>query len=158
MLLTHLSWMNFPISIDRTSLFQILGVLSGITHFYSKVHRVLCRQSVETQIRRRILRHLIWGLHCLRMSHKMDDRFIWVNFWTCFCFQIKMLVTSVGIHKMLVRIANREERDQTASSKAVWTGSASFCHCKCSEFVRTCFWFQIKCLLSVVEFTKRLSE
>ena len=31
-----------------------------------------------------------------------------------------------GIHKMLVRIANREDPDQTASSKAVWSGSALF--------------------------------
>ena len=31
--LTHLSRINFPISIDRTSLFQILGVLGGISHF-----------------------------------------------------------------------------------------------------------------------------
>ena len=32
--LTHLSRMNFPISIGRMSLFQILGVLGGIFHFY----------------------------------------------------------------------------------------------------------------------------
>ena len=28
---------------------------------------------------------------------------------------------------MLVRIANREDPDQTASSEAVWSGSAPFC-------------------------------
>ena len=33
-----------------------------------------------------------------------------------------------GIHKMLVRIANREDPDQTASSEAVWSGSALFVH------------------------------
>ena len=34
-ILTHLSRMNFPIPIRRTSLFQILGVFGGIFHFYS---------------------------------------------------------------------------------------------------------------------------
>ena len=31
-----------------------------------------------------------------------------------------------GIHKMLVRISNREDPDQTASAEAVWSGSALF--------------------------------
>ena len=35
-----------------------------------------------------------------------------------------MLVISAGIHKMGVRITNREDPDQTASSEAVWSGSA----------------------------------
>ena len=34
--LTHLSRMNFPFSIGRTSLFQILGVLGAMFHFLSK--------------------------------------------------------------------------------------------------------------------------
>ena len=38
----------------------------------------------------------------------------------------KMLVIRAGIHKMLVRIANREEPDQTASSEAVLSGSELF--------------------------------
>ena len=38
----------------------------------------------------------------------------------------KMLVSNVGIHKMNVRIANREDPDQTASSEAVLSGSALF--------------------------------
>ena len=33
--------------------------------------------------------------------------------------QKKMLVIRVGIHKLLVRIANSEDPDQTASSEAV---------------------------------------
>ena len=32
---------------------------------------------------------------------------------------IKMMVIRGGIHKMLVRIANREDPDQTASSEAI---------------------------------------
>ena len=34
-------------------------------------------------------------------------------------FSNKILVIKAGIHKMLVRIANREDPDQTSSSKAV---------------------------------------
>ena len=37
-----------------------------------------------------------------------------------------ILVLGAGIQKMLVRIANREDPDQTASSEAVWSGSALF--------------------------------
>ena len=36
-----------------------------------------------------------------------------------FLFSNKMLVSRAGIHKMFVRIANREDPDQTASSEAV---------------------------------------
>ena len=36
-----------------------------------------------------------------------------------FLFSNKMLVFRVEIHKLLVRIANREDSDQTASSEAV---------------------------------------
>ena len=35
-----------------------------------------------------------------------------------------MLYIKAGISKMLVRIANREDPDQTASFEAVWSGSA----------------------------------
>ena len=52
--------MNFPISISRTSLSPILGVLVGIFHFYSNSYRTLCEQTVETLIRHPIMRHLIW--------------------------------------------------------------------------------------------------
>ena len=43
-----------------------------------------------------------------------------------FLFSKKLLAISVGIHKMLVRIANREDPDQTASEEAVWSESALF--------------------------------
>ena len=45
--LTHLSRMNFPISIGRMSLFQILGVLGGIFHFI----QILMEHSVSKQWR-----------------------------------------------------------------------------------------------------------
>ena len=35
-----------------------------------------------------------------------------------------MLVFIAGIHKMFEEIANREDTDQTASSEAVYSGSA----------------------------------
>ena len=37
-----------------------------------------------------------------------------------------MLVIMARIYKMFVRKANREDPDQTASSEAVWSGSALF--------------------------------
>ena len=37
-----------------------------------------------------------------------------------------MLGFRTGIHKKDVRIANREDPDQTASEEAVWSGSALF--------------------------------
>ena len=43
-----------------------------------------------------------------------------------FLFSKKMLAHRGGIYKMLVRIANSEDPDQTASSGAVWSRSALF--------------------------------
>ena len=37
-----------------------------------------------------------------------------------------MLVIKAGVNKLLVRIANSEDPDQTASSEAVWSGSVLF--------------------------------
>ena len=39
-------------------------------------------------------------------------------------FSNKMLVSRAGIHKTGVRVANRKNPDQTASSESVWSGSA----------------------------------
>ena len=43
-----------------------------------------------------------------------------------FLFSTKMLIIRAGIHKMLVRIANSRDPDQTASAEAVWSGSTPF--------------------------------
>ena len=43
-----------------------------------------------------------------------------------FLFSNKMLFFRTGIYIMLVRIANREDPDETASSEAVWYLSALF--------------------------------
>ena len=40
----------------------------------------------------------------------------------------KILVFRSGIQGLLVRKANREDPDQTASSEAVWSGSALFAY------------------------------
>ena len=43
-----------------------------------------------------------------------------------FFFLNKKVVIRAGINKMLSRIANSEDPDKTASSEAVWSGSALF--------------------------------
>ena len=43
-----------------------------------------------------------------------------------FLFSNKMLIIMARIHTLLVRIANREDPDQTATEEAVWTGLALF--------------------------------
>ena len=53
---------------------------------------------------------------CLIKCSKISNSFY-------FLFSNKMLVFRVANHKMLVRIANREDSDQTASSEAVRSGS-----------------------------------
>ena len=57
--------MNFPISIGRTSLSQILGVLGGIFQFHSSSNRTF---SEPDQTPRSAASDL--GLRCLSMSHK----------------------------------------------------------------------------------------
>ena len=49
-----------------------------------------------------------------------------VKFWTLilFCFQNKVVIQDEN-HKMLARIANSEDPDQTASEE-VWSASALF--------------------------------
>ena len=48
---------------------------------------------------------------------------LFVSFWS----QIKCSLSGLeNVHKMMLRIANSEDPDQTASSEAVWSGSALF--------------------------------
>ena len=42
-ILTHLCRMDFPILINWTSSFTILGLSGGIFHFYSNCNRILCK-------------------------------------------------------------------------------------------------------------------
>ena len=62
---------------------SVQGMLGGIFHFYSSFNRIFCKQTVETLIRRHILRCLIWACTiCLRPTKKVLARlihFVWVN-------------------------------------------------------------------------------
>ena len=60
--LTHLSRMGFLITINWRSPFPSLGVFGGIYRFYSNFNWTICKQTVETLIRRHVLRtwRLIW--------------------------------------------------------------------------------------------------
>ena len=70
--------MYFPILINGTSLFPILGLLGRIFHFHSIKKKLLFANSEEPdQTPRFAAADLV--LHCLPMSHKMDARLIWVN-------------------------------------------------------------------------------
>ena len=55
---------------------------------------------------------------------------IWVHYkilnTSFFLFSNIMFVIRVGINKMIVRIANRKDPDQTAYSEAVWSGFELF--------------------------------
>ena len=52
--------MEFPSLFNWSGPFPIKGLLGGIFHFYSNFDRTFCEQTVETLIRRRGLRRLIW--------------------------------------------------------------------------------------------------
>ena len=58
--LTHLIQMEFPTVILWNSPFLFYGILGGIFHFYSNFNRTFCKQTVETLIRRRVLRRPIF--------------------------------------------------------------------------------------------------
>ena len=51
-LITYLCRMYFPILINKTSPFSILGLLGVIFHFYSNFDIIFCMQTVENLIRR----------------------------------------------------------------------------------------------------------
>ena len=70
--LTHLSGMELPTVINWNSPFLFQGMLGGIFHFYSKINRTFCKQTVETLIRRGILWRLVWVcIVCLRPTKWM---------------------------------------------------------------------------------------
>ena len=69
----------------------------------------------------------------IRLHKNMITQHSWptvnvVKFQTLFLFLFlsKLLVIRAEINKMLARIANREDHNQTASSESVWSGSALF--------------------------------
>ena len=52
--------MEFSSLINWTSQFPFEWLLTGSFHFYLNVDRTSCKQTVETLIRRRIVRRLVW--------------------------------------------------------------------------------------------------
>ena len=59
-MLTHICPVDFSILNDWTSPFPNLGVFRVLFHFYSISNRNSCKQTMQTLVRRRILRRLIW--------------------------------------------------------------------------------------------------
>ena len=77
-----------------------------------------------------------WDWFESRFVGNPEDQFCWVKAhiklfaWILFhnfefLFSNKTIIRA-GIHNMLVRIGNREDLDQTASSEAIWSGPAPF--------------------------------
>ena len=101
--LTHFSWMNIPISIGRTSLFQSYGCWVFFHfNFYSNSNRTFCEKTVETLIRRRVLRRLIWVCAvCLcRITRRLG-----LNGWTStlfVCEQGRLWSDCTGLSEALV--------------------------------------------------------
>ena len=52
--------MEFPSLINWTSHFPFKGLLDDSFHSYSNCDRTFCKQTVETLIRRHIVRFLVW--------------------------------------------------------------------------------------------------
>ena len=58
--LTHLCLMEFTTLVNWTNLFRVLGVLGSKCQFQLNFKSTFCRRTVETLIRRRVLRRLVW--------------------------------------------------------------------------------------------------
>ena len=69
----------------------------------------------------RILSYMLYASseQCMLFSISSSTVNVWLNVLKFQTLSNKMLAIRAGIHKMLVRIANREDPDQTASSEAV---------------------------------------
>ena len=104
--------MNCPISISRTSQFQILGVLSGIVHFYSNSNRRFSEQTVETLIRRRVLRCLIWVCAvCLCPTKRTLGLYMYgLN---DFCRLLNFFSENSFRNTCTIRVSNSLDPDQT---------------------------------------------
>ena len=117
--LTHICVVDFPILINWTSPFPILGVSGELFHLYSILNRYSCKQTVKTLITCRVLRRLIWICTVWLCPKKWDARLIWVNkdgkvHWA----------NTLDHHKFLDRQvwANSVDPDRGA----VWSGSTLF--------------------------------
>ena len=87
--LTHLCQMYFPIPINWTSPFLILGLLGGFFHIYSNFKSNFWQQTVENLIGRRILQRLIWFCTVCQCSTKRTLGLyglilcVHSHYWTC---------------------------------------------------------------------------
>ena len=70
----------FNPDINWTSPFPILGLLGGIFHFYSSLNRNVCKHTVETLIRHRVLGHLSWFCTICRCPTKRTPGLYGLNF------------------------------------------------------------------------------
>ena len=59
-LITNLSQMDLPTLLSNAIPFPILGLFSGILFIFPNFNRPFCNQTVDTLIRRRNIRRLIW--------------------------------------------------------------------------------------------------
>ena len=126
--LTHLCQIYFPILIDWTSPFPILGLLDGIFHFYSNFKRHFCKQTVENLIRRPVLRRLIWfctvcicptkrtlGLYGLTFSKKSfkehyQCQMVWIQIRTWWREVLIWVQTVCKGYQQTTRVTARKER------------------------------------------------
>ena len=74
-----LSRVEFPTVINWTCPFPFLGLLGGVFHCYSNLDRAIYKQTVETLIRRLVLRHLIWVCTVRLFTTKRMLAIIWVK-------------------------------------------------------------------------------
>ena len=104
--LTHLCTIYFPILINWTSPFPILGLLGGIFHFYSNFKRNFCKQIEENLIRHCILRCLIWLCTVCRcpMKRRLGFYGLTLSIVCSFTRQIRLL--SIMINFELLSPAN----------------------------------------------------
>ena len=80
--LTHFCLLGSSTLISWASPFPFKGLLGGIFFpFYSNFNRTFCKQIVESLIRRRILRRLVWFCTVCRCPIKKTLNFIisWLN-------------------------------------------------------------------------------
>ena len=72
--------MAFPIFINWTSPFLILGLMGGVFNVYSNSNRTFCKQTGDPDQMLHFEASDL-GLHCLPVFQKRDARLIIVEMW-----------------------------------------------------------------------------
>ena len=82
---------SYPYQLDES--ISVFRLLDCSFHFYSNLIENALKQTLETLIRRRVLRRLIWSdlvLHFLLISNKKDPSLYGLIFAaSCFCLENK---------------------------------------------------------------------